>query len=226
MEWLQWIPDLLHWFIDVVLHLDRHLVELMMQFGPWIYGILFVIIFAETGLVVTPILPGDSLLFAVGALAAVDTSGTLNAPLASVLLTVAAILGNSANYSIGRAIGQRAFSGQNRFLKVEYLRQTEAFFERYGGMAIIVSRFMPIVRTFAPFVAGIGRMSYVRFQAFNIVGALAWVMLFVWGGYLFGNIPLVKKNFGIVTILIIVVSVLPAVIAWFRSRTARGAPPR
>ena len=197
-----------------------------MQFGPWIYGILFVIIFAETGLVVTPILPGDSLLFAVGALASVDTSGTLNAPLASVLLTVAAILGNSVNYSIGRAIGQRAFSGQNRFLKVEYLRQTEAFFERYGGMAIIVSRFMPIVRTFAPFVAGIGRMSYVRFQAFNIAGALAWVMLFVWGGYLFGNIPLVKKNFGIVTILIIVVSVLPAVIAWFRRRTARGAPPR
>jgi membrane-associated protein len=226
LEWLQWIPDLLHWFIDVVLHLDRHLVELMMQFGPWLYGILFVIIFAETGLVVTPILPGDSLLFAVGALAAVDTSGTLNAPLASVLLTVAAILGNSANYSIGRAIGQRAFSGQNRFLKVEYLRQTEAFFERYGGMAIIVSRFMPIVRTFAPFVAGVGRMSYLRFQGFNIAGGLAWVMLFVWGGYLFGNIPLVKKNFGIVTILIIVVSVLPAVIAWFRNRTARGALPR
>ena len=226
MDWLQWIPDLLHWFIDVVLHLDRHLVALMMQFGPWIYGILFVIIFAETGLVVTPILPGDSLLFAVGALAAVDTTGTLNAPLASVLLTVAAILGNSANYSIGRAIGQRAFRGGNRFLKVEYLRQTEAFFARYGGMAVIVSRFMPIVRTFAPFVAGIGRMHYLRFQGFNIAGGLAWVMLFVWGGYLFGNIPLVKKNFGIVTILIIVVSVLPAVIAWFRSRRARGAPPR
>jgi len=225
MEWLQWIPDLFHWFIDVVLHLDRHLVELMAQFGPWIYAILFVIIFAETGLVVTPILPGDSLLFAVGALAAVDTSGTLNAPLASLLLTAAAILGNSVNYSVGRAIGPRAFSGRIRFLKVEYLRQTEAFFVRYGGMTIIVSRFMPIIRTFAPFVAGIGRMPYARFQLWNVIGAVSWVMLFVWGGYLFGNIPLIKKNFGIVTILIVVVSVMPAVIAWFRARTTRAAPP-
>ena len=225
MEWLQWIPDLFHWFIDVVLHLDRHLVELMAQFGPWIYAILFAIIFAETGFVVTPILPGDSLLFAVGALAAVDTSGTLNAPLASLLLTVAAILGNSVNYSIGRMIGPRAFSGKVRFLKVDYLRQTEAFFERYGGMTIVVSRFMPIIRTFAPFVAGIGRMPYGRFQMWNIVGGTSWVMLFVWGGYLFGNIPLVKKNFGIVTILIVVVSVMPAVIAWFRARTTRAVPP-
>ena len=225
MEWLQWIPDLFHWFIDVVLHLDRHLVELMAQFGPWIYAILFVIIFAETGLVVTPILPGDSLLFAVGALAAVDTSGTLNAPLASLLLTAAAILGNSVNYSVGRAIGPRAFSGRIRFLKVDYLRQTEAFFVRYGGMTIIVSRFMPIIRTFAPFVAGIGRMPYARFQLWNVIGAVSWVMLFVWGGYLFGNIPLIKKNFGIVTILIVVVSVMPAVIAWFRARTTRAAPP-
>jgi len=225
MEWLQWIPDLFHWFIDVVLHLDRHLVELMAQFGPWIYAILFVIIFAETGLVVTPILPGDSLLFAVGALAAVDTSGTLNAPLASLLLTAAAILGNSVNYSVGRAIGPRAFSGRIRFLKVDYLRQTEAFFVRYGGMTIIVSRFMPIIRTFAPFVAGIGRMPYARFQLWNVIRALSWVMLFVWGGYLFGNIPLIKKNFGIVTILIVVVSVMPAAIAWVRARTTRAVPP-
>ena len=225
MEWLQWIPDLFHWFIDVVLHLDRHLVELLSQFGPWIYAILFVIIFAETGFVVTPFLPGDSLLFAIGALAAVDTSGTLNAPLASLLLTLAAILGNSVNYSIGRAIGPRAFSGRIRFLKVDYLRQTESFFERYGGMTIIVSRFMPIIRTFAPFVAGVGRMSYARFQLFNVIGAVSWVMLFTWGGYLFGNIPLVKRNFGIVTILIVVVSVMPAVIAWFRARTARAVPP-
>jgi membrane-associated protein len=224
MEWLQWIPDLFHWFIDFVLHMDRHLVELLTQFGPWIYAILFVIIFAETGLVVTPILPGDSLLFAVGALAAVDTSGTLNAALASVLLTAAAILGNTVNYSVGRAIGPRAFSGRVRFLKVEYLRQTEAFFQRYGGMTIVVSRFMPIVRTFAPFVAGIGRMPYARFQMWNILGGVSWVMLFVWGGYLFGNIPIIKKNFGIVTIAIIVVSVLPAVIAWFRGRRARAVP--
>jgi membrane-associated protein len=226
LDWLTWIPDLAHWFIDVVLHLDRHLVELLAQFGPWIYAILFVIIFAETGLVVTPILPGDSLLFAVGALAAVDTSSTLSAPLASVLLTVAAVAGNTVNYSVGRVIGPRAFSGRNRFLKVEYLRRTEAFFQRFGGMTIVVSRFMPIIRTFAPFVAGIGRMAYARFQAFNIAGALGWVMLLIWSGYLFGNIPLVKKNFGIVTILIIVVSVMPAVIAWLRSRIARGGRPQ
>jgi membrane-associated protein len=218
LEFLSSPADLLHWFIDVVLHLDKHLVQLLAQFGPWIYGILFLIIFAETGLVVTPFLPGDSLLFAVGALAAVDTTGTLNAPLVSVLLAAAAILGNTVNYSIGRAIGPRAFSGRIRFLKVEYLHQTEAFFKRYGGMTIIISRFMPIIRTFAPFVAGIGRMPYIRFQAFNIAGGLSWVMLFIWGGYLFGNIPIIKNNFGIVTILIIVISVMPAVIALLRKK--------
>ncbi len=220
MEFLAWIPELFHLFIDFVLHLDRHLVEMLSYFGPWIYAILFLIIFAETGLVVTPFLPGDSLLFALGALAAVDTSGTLNAPLISLVLIVAAILGNSVNYSIGRAIGPRAFSGRYRFLKVEYLRQTEAFFQRHGAMAIIVSRFMPIIRTFAPFVAGIGKMHYGRFQSYNVVGALAWVLLFVWGGYVFGNFPIIKDNFGIVTILIIVVSVLPAVIAFLRRKKA------
>ncbi|MEP7243646.1 MAG: DedA family protein [Gammaproteobacteria bacterium] len=209
-----------HGFIDIVLHLDKHLVELLTQFGPWIYGILFLIIFAETGFVVTPFLPGDSLLFAVGALAAVDTSGTLNAPLVSLLLVAAAILGNTLNYSIGRAIGPRAFSGRFRFLKVDYLHQTEAFFKRYGGMTIVISRFMPIIRTFAPFVAGIGHMPYARFQGFNIAGGLSWVLLFIWGGYLFGNIPLIKNNFGIVTIAIIVISVLPAVIAMLRRKPA------
>jgi membrane-associated protein len=220
LDFLPWLVGLFHAFIDLVLHLDRHLVELLEQFGPWIYVILFAIIFAETGLVVTPILPGDSLLFAVGALAAVDTSGTLSAPLVSVLLTVAAILGNTVNYSVGRAIGPRAFSGRIRFMKVEYLRQTEAFFERYGGMTIVVSRFMPIIRTFAPFVAGIGRMAYARFQAYNIAGGIAWVMLFIWGGYLFGNIPLIKDNFGIVTILIIIASVMPAVVAMLKRKRA------
>jgi membrane-associated protein len=200
------------------LHLDRHLVELLMRFDVWIYAILFLIIFAETGFVVTPFLPGDSLLFAVGALAAVDTSGTLNAGVVSVALTLAAILGNSLNYSIGRAIGPPAFSGRYRFLKVEYLQRTEAFFQRYGGMTIVVSRFMPIIRTFAPFVAGVGRMPYARFQGYNIAGGLSWVMLFIWGGYVFGNIPVVKNNFGIVTILIIVVSVLPVIIAMLRNR--------
>lgn len=210
--------DLILWFVDLVLHLDKHLIELLHQFGPWIYVILFAIIFAETGLVVTPILPGDSLLFAVGALAAVDTTGTLNAPLMSVLLAIAAVLGNTVNYQVGHAIGPRAFTGRVRFLKVDYLRRTEAFFEKYGPMTIVVSRFMPIIRTFAPFVAGIGRMAYLRFQGYNILGGVSWVMLFVWGGYLFGNIPVIKNNFGIVTILIVVVSVMPAVLALLKRK--------
>ncbi|HVY80108.1 MAG TPA: DedA family protein [Steroidobacteraceae bacterium] len=212
--------DLILWFVDLVLHLDKHLLELLQQFGPWIYVILFVIIFAETGLVVTPFLPGDSLLFALGALAAVDTTGTLNAPLISLLLALAAVLGNTVNYQVGRAIGPRAFTGRVRFLKVEHLRRTEEFFEKYGPMTIVVSRFMPIIRTFAPFVAGIGRMAYVRFQGYNILGGVSWVMLFIWGGYLFGNIPVIKNNFGIVTILIIVVSVMPAIIAVLKRRRA------
>ena len=206
------------WFVDLVLHLDKHLLELLRQFGPWIYVILFAIIFAETGLVVTPFLPGDSLLFAVGALAAVDTSGTLNAPLISVLLAVAAVLGNTVNYQVGRVIGPRAFTGRVRFLKIEYLQRTEAFFEKYGPMTIVVSRFMPIIRTFAPFVAGIGHMHYGRFQAYNIGGGVSWVLIFIWGGFLFGNIPLIKNNFGIVTIIIIIVSILPAVIAMLRRK--------
>ncbi|HEU4623565.1 MAG TPA: DedA family protein [Steroidobacteraceae bacterium] len=208
------------WFVDLVLHLDKHLLELLQQFGPWIYVILFAIIFAETGLVVTPFLPGDSLLFAVGALAAVDTTGTLNAPVISFLLALAAVLGNTVNYQVGRTIGPRAFTGRVRFLKVEYLRRTEEFFEKYGPMTIVVSRFMPIIRTFAPFVAGIGRMAYVRFQGYNILGGVSWVMLFIWGGYLFGNIPVIKNNFGIVTILIIVVSVMPAILAVLKRRRA------
>jgi membrane-associated protein len=210
--------ELIQWAIDFVLHLDRHLVELLTRFDLWIYAILFLIIFAETGFVVTPFLPGDSLLFAVGALAAVDTSGTLNAAVVSAVLVAAAILGNTLNYSIGRAIGPPAFSGRYRFLKVEYLQRTEEFFQRYGGMTIVVSRYMPIIRTFAPFVAGVGRMHYGRFQAYNIAGGASWVLIFVWGGFLFGNIPIIKNNDGIVTILIIIVSVMPVVIAMFRRR--------
>ena len=208
------------WLIDIVLHLDKHLVDLVTQYHAWVYAILFVVIFCETGLVVTPFLPGDSLLFAVGALSAVDTSGTLSAPLASVLLAIAAVLGNTLNYAIGRAIGPPAFSGRYRFLKVEYLHRTEDFFKRHGGMAVALSRFMPIIRTFAPFVAGVGRMPYARFLGYNLLGGVLWVMLFVWGGYLFGNIPVVKQNFGIVTILIIVISLLPVVVTFFRSRTS------
>jgi membrane-associated protein len=208
----------LQFILDLILHLDKHLVELLAQFGPWVYAILFLIIFAETGFVVTPFLPGDSLLFAVGALAAVDSTGTLSAPLLSAALIVAAVLGNSLNYTIGRVIGPRAFSGNIRFLKVEYLHRTEEFFQRYGGMTVVISRFMPIIRTFAPFVAGIGRMHIGRFQLFNIAGGASWVLLFIWGGYWFGNIPAIKQHFGVVTIAIIVVSVLPGVIAFFRGR--------
>jgi len=201
--------ELVNFLIDLVLHLDRHLVDLLTRFDVWIYAILFLVIFAETGLVVTPFLPGDSLLFAVGALAAVDSSGTLQPLPVFVLLSVAAILGNTTNYAIGKAIGPRAFSGNVRFLKVEYLRRTEEFFDRHGGKTIILSRYVPIIRTFAPFVAGVGRMRYSRFQLHNFIGAVSWVGIFVWSGYVFGNIPLIKDNFGIVTILIIVVSLVP-----------------
>jgi membrane-associated protein len=209
---------LLAWLLDLILHLDHHLVELLARYDLWIYAILFGVVFAETGLVVTPFLPGDSLLFAVGALAAVDTSGRLNAPLVFVLLAVAAVLGNTVNYAIGRAIGPPAFSGRYRLLKVEYLRRTEEFFLRHGGMAVALSRFMPIIRTFAPFVAGVGRMPYTRFLGYNLLGGISWVALFLWGGYLFGNIPLVKQNFGIVTILIIFVSLIPLVITFLGKR--------
>ncbi len=209
---------MLSWFIDLVLHLDRHLVDLLSQYHLWVYPILFCVIFAETGFVVTPFLPGDSLLFATGALAAVDTGGTLNAPVISLALGAAAILGNTLNYSIGRAIGPAAFSGRYRLLKVEHLRRTEAFFLQYGAMAIFLSRFMPIIRTFMPFVAGVGRMPYGRFQAYNVAGGVSWVLLFVWGGYLFGNIPVIKRNFGLVTIFIILVSMLPMAFALLRRR--------
>src|SRR5213595_1971899 len=190
---------MLAWLIDVVLHLDRHLVEMLVRYELWIYPILFAVIFAETGLVVTPFLPGDSLLFAVGTLAAVDRSGVLQAPLASVTLGAAAVLGNTVNYSIGRAIGPPAFSGRYRLLKVQYLRRTEEFFRRHGAMAILLSRCLPIILTCAPFVAGVGHMPYRRFLVNNFAGGFAWVLLLVWGASLFGNITLVKQNFGLVT---------------------------
>jgi membrane-associated protein len=211
---------MLAWLIDLVLHLDRHLVEMLAQYHLWIYPILFAVIFCETGLVVTPFLPGDSLLFAVGALSAIDTSGTLTAPAASVTLGIAAVLGNTANYAIGRAIGPPAFSGRYRLLKVEYLRRTEEFFRRHGGMAVTLSRFVPIVRTCAPFVAGIGRMPFGRFFAYNLAGGFAWVLLFIWGGYLFGNIPLVREHFGVVTLLIVAVSLVPLLLTLRRPSPA------
>ncbi|HTT43011.1 MAG TPA: VTT domain-containing protein [Steroidobacteraceae bacterium] len=217
---------MLAWLVDLVLHLDRHLVELLARFDLWLYPLLFAVIFCETGLVVTPFLPGDSLLFACGALAAVDHSGTLSAPLLTLVLAAAAILGNMSNYAIGRWIGPPAFSGRYRWLKVEYLRRTEEFFLRYGGLAVLVSRFMPIVRTCAPFVAGVGRMPYARFLAFNFFGGLLWVVLFVWGGYLFGNIPFVRANFGLVTLALVAASLLPLGLALVRRRafSAAAAP--
>ena len=203
--------ELISWFIDVVLHLDKHLTELVADYHIWVYLILFAIIFCETGLVVTPFLPGDSLLFAVGALAAVDQTGTLDATWVWVLLTFAAVLGNEVNFRIGRAIGPRAFSGGLRWLKQDYLLRTQQFYEKHGGKTIILSRFIPIIRTFAPFVAGVGQMQRRRFAAYNVAGGFAWVTIFIWGGYLFGNVPIVKENFGLVTIGIVVVSVLPVV---------------
>jgi membrane-associated protein len=208
--------ELIHWFVDLVLHLDKHLVELLRDYHFWVYLILFAIVFAETGFVVTPFLPGDSLLFAAGALAAVDSSGTLTPALLSLTLVVAAIAGNTTNYHIGRWIGPPAFSGKYRFLKVDYLKRTESFFEKHGSMTIVLSRFAPIIRTCAPFVAGVARMPYARFQAYNVAGGLAWVLSFTWAGYFFGNIPFIKDNFGLVTIGIVVVSLIP--VAWVALR--------
>jgi membrane-associated protein len=210
--------ELIHWLVDVILHLDSHLVELLRDYGFWVYFILFAIVFAETGFVVTPFLPGDALLFAAGALAAVDSSGTLLAPLVCLVLVTAAVLGNTTNYHIGRWIGPPAFSGKYRFLKVQYLRRTEEFFARHGSMTLVLARFVPVVRTCVPFVAGIARMPYVRFQAYNIVGALIWVLLLVWAGFFIGNLPVIKNNFGFVTIGIVVVSVLP--MAWVALKEA------
>jgi membrane-associated protein len=202
--------------VDLFLHLDRHLVDMLTRFHEWIYAILFVIIFAETGLVVVPFLPGDSLLFGVGALAAADRSGTLNLGWVFLLLASAAIAGNTLNYAIGRRLGQRAFSGRYRFFKLSYLQRTEAYFRRHGGLAVLLSRFMPIVRTFTPFVAGIARMRYARFQAFNLAGGASWVALFLFGGFAFGNLPWVQMHFSAVTLIVIAISVLPMIVAALR----------
>jgi membrane-associated protein len=218
--------EIISTFIDIVLHLDKHLTELVAAYALWTYAILFLIVFCETGLVVTPFLPGDSLLFALGALAAVDQTGTLNAFALWILLIVAAVLGNETNFRIGHYIGPRAFSGSIRFLKQEYLLKTQAFYEKHGGKTIVLSRFMPIIRTFAPFVAGVGRMSRGKFFANNLLGGIAWVTAFVWGGYLFGNVPIVKNNFGLVTLLIIALSLVPIALGLLQRDPppANGAP--
>lgn len=208
--------DFLKQFVDVILHLDKHLDSLVAQYGPWIYVILFLIIFCETGLVVTPILPGDSLLFAVGALSARPDG--LNFWIVVSSLIVAAILGDSVNYWIGYFLGEKLQKKYPRLIKPEYIKKTHDFYERYGGKTIIIARFVPIVRTFAPFVAGIGKMTYTRFMMFNISGALLWILLLVPAGYFFGNMPFVKKNFSAVVLAIIFISILPAIIEFLRER--------
>ncbi|MGZ5429604.1 MAG: DedA family protein [Thermoanaerobaculia bacterium] len=213
--------ELLTQFVDIFLHLDRHLAEVIRDYGTFTNVILFAIVFCETGLVVTPFLPGDSLLFASGALAAL---GSLNIWLLFLSLALAAILGDTTNYWIGKKIGPRAFDGTIRFLKQEHLRKTEAFYEKYGRKTIILARFVPIVRTFAPFVAGVGSMNYGVFLAYNMVGGVLWVAICVASGYFFGNIPVVKKNFSLVILAIILVSTLPIIReAWKARRRRAGA---
>lgn len=207
--------QLITFLIDLFLHLDTHLSEIIGQYGAWTYALLFVVIFMETGLVVTPFLPGDSLLFAAGTFAALDA---LNVYLLIGLLFAAAVLGDTVNYWIGHRIGRRAYSGEVKWIKKEYMDRTHAFFEKHGGKTIFLARFVPIIRTFAPFVAGVSRMSYGYFISYNFIGALVWVPLFAFAGYFFGNIPFVKHNFSLVIIAIILISFIPAVYEGLKAR--------
>ena len=206
--------ELLYQFVDLFLHLDKHLDVIIQDYGTWTYLILVAIIFCETGLVVTPFLPGDSLLFAAGTFAA---RGALDVHILFLLLAVAAVLGDTANYWIGAAIGPRAFSGKYRLLNQRHLQRTHEFYERHGGKTIVLARFVPIIRTFAPFVAGIGAMNYPRFITYNVAGGVAWVGLFVYGGYFFGGLEFVRRNFPLVILAIIFISVLPIAIEFARS---------
>ena len=210
--------DLVHWFVDFFLHLDTHLAQVIQAYGTWTYALLFLIVFLETGLVVTPFLPGDSLLFAAGSFAAL---GALDVSALFLLLSVAAVLGDTANYAIGKYLGPKVFHfPKSRFFNPEHLRRTHDFYEKYGAKTIVIARFVPIVRTFAPFVAGIGKMSYPKFLAYNVAGGVLWVAVCVFAGYFFGNLPFVKKNFTLVILAIIFVSVLPAVVEILRHRNA------
>jgi len=211
--------DLIKHLIDFILHVDEHLNNIIIQYGAWTYAILFAIIFVETGLVVMPFLPGDSLLFAAGAFAA---RGSLNPYVIVGLLWVAAVVGDNVNYWIGRYIGPRAFQSDSRLLNRKYLARAHEFYEKHGGKAVIMARFVPIVRTFSPFVAGVSAMSYRRFLVFDIAGGLLWISLFTFAGYFFGNIPAVKRNFELVIIGIIVVSVMPMVVEYVKSRRRRA----
>lgn len=212
----------LHGLIDLVLHFDAHLAQFIQDYGQWVYGLLFGIVFVETGLVIMPFLPGDSLLFVVGTFAG---SGALSLPVAAGVLWLAAVLGDSLNYQIGKAIGHKVFSWpQSRWFNRRAFEKAHAFYERYGGVTIVAARFMPFIRTFAPFVAGVAEMGYLRFLAYNMLGATLWVGLLIGAGYLFGNIPWVKQNLGIMTVGVIILSLLPGAWAWLRARrnAARG----
>lgn len=215
-------------FIDIFLHVDRHLLELVADYGVWIYGILFLIVFAETGLVVTPFLPGDSLLFAAGALAA---TGALNLWLVALLLLAAAISGDAVNYAVGRSAGLRVIELSRtdprwgRVINPGYIERAHEFFERRGGKAVVLARFVPIVRTFVPFVAGVAEMSYSSFAFYNVTGAVAWVSICIGAGYLFGNVPLVKDNFSLVALGIVGISLLPMVFEIMNARRARSVKP-
>ena len=215
---MEMLSDLLSFF----LHIDQHLRELASQYGEWLYGILFLIVFCETGLVVTPFLPGDSLLFAAGSLAVVADSA-LNIHGVFLLLAAAAILGDTVNYTAGHYFGEKVFHPDARLLKQEYLERTHRFFERHGGKTILLARFVPIIRTFAPFVAGAGSMTYRHFLFYNITGAIAWTALFLYGGYFFGNLPFVKQNFTLVILAIIILSIMPGVMEFWRHRRATVA---
>ncbi len=207
--------EFVKFLVDLFLHLDKYLGKIISDYGAWTYGMLFVVIFIETGLVVMPFLPGDSLLFAAGTFAAL---GTLNIFYVAGLLMIAAVLGDSVNYSIGHYLGDRAYN--IKWIKKEYLDKTHAFFEKHGGKAIFLARFVPIVRTFAPFVAGIGKMNYAYFATYNIAGGVSWVALFAFTGYFFGTLPFVQKNFEYVIVVIILISVLPMAFEWWKSRRA------
>ena len=209
--------DLFLFLVDFILHVDDHLAELVAWAGPWTIVVLALIVFAETGLVVMPLLPGDSLLFAAGALAAI---GSMNVWVLMGTLFVAAVVGDAVNYYVGHRFGRRV---AQRFINPDHLRRTEAFFEKHGGRAVVLARFVPIVRTIAPFVAGMGAMDYSRFVRFNVLGAALWVIPFVGAGYLFGNLPVVRDNFGLMIIAIIVVSLLPILVEWVKARRERAA---
>ena len=210
--------DLIKYFIDLFLHLDKHLSVIIQNYGTWTYLLLFLIIFMETGLVITPFLPGDSLLFAAGTFASPALGSALNVWLLWGLLIAAAVIGDTVNYWIGHFIGPRAFSGEIRFLKKEYLDRTHDFYERHGGKTIVLARFIPIIRTFAPFVAGIGAMNYGRFITYNVAGGIAWVTIFLWAGYFFGTLPFVQENFTFVVLAIIFISVIPIIVEAFKER--------